>query len=971
CSAQRRNQKVIEETPAPNLPDEVRENLHAAARRLGEAAKYRSAGTCEFMYDADAREFYFLEVNTRLQVEHCVTEEVSGLDLVEWMVRLAAGEPLPLSSYRHHPSGHSIEARIYAEDANKNFQPSTGLLTEVEFPNDVRVDGWVERGSEISPYYDPMIAKVIVHAPTRAEAIDKLSVALADTRLHGIETNLAYVSAILAGHVFRQGEMTTKYLAGFEFHPSTVDVLEPGTQTSVQDFPGRLGYWAVGVPPSGPMDSFGFRLANRALGNPEDAAGLELTMSGPSLKFNAPTRICLAGAVMPATLDGVSIDFQIPIKVSAGQVLTIGRVDGPGARTYLAFSGGLDVPAYLGSKATFALGGFGGHGGRILRAGDVLRLSPAPPTLPPASPQPLDYALTSTWSLGVLYGPHGAPDFFTDDDIEMVFSTPWEVHYNSNRTGVRLIGPKPKWARKDGGEAGLHPSNLHDNAYAVGALDFTGDMPILLGPDGPSLGGFVCPAVVVEAERWKLGQLKAGDTVRFRRLTVEEAAALSRSREQFFTGEPSTPPEIQSSPAKIHSSLDEAILHQLPATADRPAVTYRGAGDRYVLVEYGPIVLDLDLRFRAHALMQWLEARKLPGIIDLTPGIRSLQVHFDGRTLNESGLLDALLTAEEELPPTDEIEVPSRIVHLPLSWEDEATLETIRRYMQSVRADAPWCPSNLEFIRRINGLDSIDDVRRIVYDATYLVMGLGDVYLGAPVATPLDPRHRLVTTKYNPARTWTPPNVVGIGGAYLCIYGMEGPGGYQLVGRTVQVWNSFRSTPDFPQPWLLRFFDQIRFYPVTAEELTRNRADFLQGKFQLRTEETVFRLKDYHAFLRSVSSESTAFKSRQQAAFEAERERWSATEFVSAEPEAADVSDSADIELPDHGFFADTAVAGNVWKILVQPGEPVEAGQPIVIVESMKMEILVSAPRAGMIHSLLCMEGRPVGAGQHVAVLTV
>ena len=117
--------------------------------------------------------------------------------------------------------------------------------------------------------------------------------------------------------------------------------------------------------------------------------------------------------------------------------------------------------------------------------------------------------------------------------------------------------------------------------------------------------------------------------------------------------------------------------------------------------------------------------------------------------------------------------------------------------MQSVRADAPWCPSNIEFIRRINGLASIDEVREIVFAASYLVLGLGDVYLGAPVATPLDPRHRLVTTKYNPARTWTPENAVGIGGAYLCVYGMEGPGGYQFVGRTCQMWNRFHETAEF------------------------------------------------------------------------------------------------------------------------------------------------------------------------------
>jgi urea carboxylase len=135
-------------------------------------------------------------------------------------------------------------------------------------------------------------------------------------------------------------------------------------------------------------------------------------------------------------------------------------------------------------------------------------------------------ALTNQWTLGVLYGPHAAPEFFTIRDVRVLFDTEYEVHFNSNRTGVRLIGPKPDWARADGGEAGLHPSNIHDVAYAIGAIDFTGDMPILLGPDGPSLGGFVCPATVVSAELWKLGQLRSGDRVRFVPISEEQARDL-------------------------------------------------------------------------------------------------------------------------------------------------------------------------------------------------------------------------------------------------------------------------------------------------------------------------------------------------------------------------------------------------------------------------------------------------------------
>ncbi len=222
------------------------------------------------------------------------------------------------------------------------------------------------------------------------------------------------------------------------------------------------------------------------------------------------------------------------------------------------------------------------------------------------------------------------------------------------------------------------------------------------------------------------------------------------------------------------------------------------------------------------------------------------------------------------------LSVPSRIVHLPLSWDDPATQLAIQKYMQSVRPDAPWCPSNIEFIRRMNGLDSIDDVQRIVFEASYLVLGLGDVYLGAPVATPLDPRHRLVTTKYNPARTWTPENAVGIGGAYLCVYGMEGPGGYQFVGRTVQMWNTHRTTQDFEpgHPWLLRFFDQIRFYPVGARNCCELREDFPYGqvpaaRWSLRS--SVWRVQCF-----SDTRTPTSSKRSQQAAFDAERERWAA-----------------------------------------------------------------------------------------------
>jgi urea carboxylase len=974
CSAQRRNQKVIEETPAPHLAPATRTAMLDAAVRLARAVDYRSAGTVEFVLDDDSQAFYFLEVNTRLQVEHGVTEQVTGIDLVAWMVQLARGDRFALAA--PEPRGASIQVRLYAEDPARNFQPSAGLLTEVRFAGDARIETWVATGSEVPSHYDPMIAKLIVTGVDRADAVRKLQAALADTHLSGIETNLRYLRAITASPAFEQGRIVTRSLAEFPYRPRAFEVLEGGVQTTVQDWPGRQGYWDVGVPPSGPMDDLALRIANRLVGNDAGAAGLELTLSGPTLRFHSAAVVALCGAAMPATLDGRALAPWQAHLVEAGSVLRIGSAAaGGGSRGYLAVRGGIDVPAYLGSRATFTLGQFGGHAGRTLRTGDMLHLGDEPARQPAlaldAAAVPRYAGEGSEWDIAVLYGPHGAPDFFTAADIATFFATPWEVHYNSSRTGVRLIGPRPEWARRDGGEAGLHPSNIHDNAYAIGAIDFTGDMPVILGPDGPSLGGFVCPAVVVAAERWKLGQLRPGDRIRFRRVSQADAAAL-QARQDTWVETLEAP-----SPTRFDGVGESSpILLERPASAGRPGLVIRQAGDRYVLVELGAMQLDIALRMRIHALYAAMRASVLDGIVDLTPGIRSLQVHFDPKRLDRTRLVDALAAADAALVDTDQLSVPSRTVWLPLSWDDGATRLAIEKYMQSVRPDAPWCPSNIEFIRRINGLDSVEDVRRIVFEADYLVLGLGDVYLGAPVATPVDPRHRLVTTKYNPARTWTPENAVGIGGAYMCVYGMEGPGGYQFVGRTLQMWNRWRDADsgaaafEAGKPWLLRFFDRIRFYPVGEEELLQIRRDFPAGRYPVRIEDGQFSMEEYRRFLDDNASGIARFKQAQQSAFDAERERWRAAgsaEYV-GEPEASDAP-ADDDDLPDGARSVGSQVPGSVWKVMVGDGDTVAEGDVLVIIESMKMEFSVFAPCAGRVLKLRCAEGGAVGAGQEVVVL--
>jgi len=650
----------------------------------------------------------------------------------------------------------------------------------------------------------------------------------------------------------------------------TIEVLRAGTLTTVQDWPGRLGLWHVGVPPSGPMDDRSFRAGNLALGNPEGTAGLECTLKGPKLRFGVAATVCLCGADAEPTLDGEAVPMWEPVTLEAGTELEVGATNGRGLRAYVLVAGGIDVTPYLGSASTFTLGGFGGHAGRALRKGDVLTLGrPAGGPAGPVSDHDRT-PLTHEWELAVLPGPHAAPEFFTERDIEELYEASWEVHFNSARTGIRLVGPRPVWARSDGGEAGLHPSNIHDTPYSVGSVDYTGDVPIVLGPDGPSLGGFVCPATVVTAERWKLGQLRPGDTVRFVAVSERRAGVLRGGSRPADGPSPAHPP-----PAGLGVAADDGVLARIDERDDLPAVTYRRSGDDNLLIEYGPMTLDLALRLRVDALAAWFAAEGLDGVVDLTPGIRSLQIHTDPDVLPVRRALELARAAERQLPATGELAVPSRVVHMPLSWDDPATRLAIERYMSGVRADAPWCPWNIEFIRRINGLESVEEVREIVHAAEWFVLGLGDVYLGAPVATPLDPRHRLVTTKYNPARTWTPENAVGIGGAYLCIYGMEGPGGYQFVGRTVQVWSRRPAAGAFSSPWLLRCFDRIRWYPVSPDELLELRAAAAQGSFEPLIEEGWFSLADHEAMLAREAAGIDAFRECQQAAFAAERAAWS------------------------------------------------------------------------------------------------
>jgi urea carboxylase len=668
---------------------------------------------------------------------------------------------------------------------------------------------------------------------------------------------------------------------------SSVTVLAPGMQTTVQDLAGRGGMWDVGVPPSGAWDDLSFALANAAVGNPSSAAGLEALVTGPVLRFGRRATVCVTGAAGAATVDGRPLRPGVVTTVAAGSVVDVGPCAGPGMRAYLAVGGGIAVPRVLGSRATFLLGGFGGLAGRALTVGDTIPLGRDENLATPMDVTSVLAPLGTTWHVRVLAGPHGAPEHLTDAGAADLLTATWTVDHRTDRTGVRLVGPKPLWARQDGGEAGLHPSNIHDSAYPVGGIMLSGDTPVVVGPDGPSLGGFVVPFTVIRSDRWMFAQARPGDTVRLVLVSPDEADAANAEHDA-LVGDPAAaaaaafdralagvPAPRRTHPA-VRSDLlrDHGLLLTRPGTTGSPAIVVRRAGDHHLLLEAGPEVLDLGVRLWVHLVAEALRRMAVPGVRDIVEGVRSLLVRVDPMMCPLPVLAVLLDGLVDGVPDPATVLLDVREVTLPIAFDHPAAHEAMARYARSVRPDAPWCPDNVEFIRRVNDLPERADVFDVVRAATYLVVGLGDVYLGAPVAIPIDPRHRLVTTKYDPARTWTPQNAVGIGGVYLCVYGMEGPGGYQLVGRTVPVWRHVPGSTD--PPWLLRQFDRLRFRPVSVDELADLRADVLSGRSTLDSRPAKFGLAETIALETAHHDEITRFRATRQAAFDAERERWRA-----------------------------------------------------------------------------------------------
>lgn len=637
CSIQRRHQKVIEESPSPFLESRpsLRDRLLKLSEHLARSIRYRSAGTIEYLVDDSTADFYFLEMNTRLQVEHGITELRFGVDLVEMMLGQAQ-KPLDLSNFRSiTPQGSALEARVYAENPLKNHMPSPGQLQHVHFGagDGIRVDTWVRTGTNVTLTYDPLLAKIMAHGDDRATAVSRLKQALDKTKLQGIVTNADFLARVLDSSWFRSGRTTTNSLSNFPYAPRLLEMLSPGSFTTVQDLPGRVGI-GFGIPESGPLDTLHAQLANCVAGNSPDCELLEVTFTGPRIRFHQRAIFAMAGADASARLDGKTIPMYERLEAPAGSILAMGRLSG-GCRTYLAIRGGFPgIPLYLGSKSTSPVAQIGGLQGRQMVAGDMLELGEAPDL----KPFQLPASLIPVWDPDTVYclsGPHDSPDIMTSADVEAIFSADWTVSHQLSRIGVRINGPSLQWARTTGGEGGSHPSNYLDYPYAMGALNWTGDSPVIFPADAPSLGGFITSHVVPRAELFKVGQMKPGDKFRFAPISLPSAVDLRKRQVDFIDAVSLLAAGATETVAPLSLAIDNKLPSSQQASSailDRVGeATIRQAGDSHLLIELLQS-LQLEVRCRVQAVTEAIDRAALEGVSLVTPiGCSEIAIVLEGR----------------------------------------------------------------------------------------------------------------------------------------------------------------------------------------------------------------------------------------------------------------------------------------------------------------------------------------------------
>ena len=1003
CSIQRRHQKVIEECPSPfvHKTQGLREKLCKAAVSLAQSINYGSAGTVETLVDDQTGEFFFLEMNTRLQVEHGITELCYDVDLVELMLKQADAElagkggldytylkSLQLSA----PKGAAIEARVYAENPLRDYAPSPGLLQKVEWKTLIgsRIDTWVFTGATITPNYDPLLAKVMCHGPSRKETAHLIQRMLSESLICGPPTNLEFLAAIVSSDDFRSGHTLTSFLQSFKFTPAAIDVVSPGAYTLVQDLPARPAV-GKGIPHSGPMDPVAFQIANSLAGNARGTAGLEITLSGPELRFLGPAVVALTGAGMEATLDGNEFPMWTRCSIKAGQKLKIGKTTGGGCRSYLAIYGGLpSVADYFGSKSTSPLVAIGGYQGRALAPGDLLSLTKDIPEHLSKScslPDHLIPKYSNAWEIMAMVGPH-SEGFFLPEDIETIYTTEYKVSHNASRSGIRLVGPVPKWARADGGEGGAHPSNLVEFGYPLGTLNWTGDDPCIFPVDCPNFGGFVCSTTIIRAEWWKLGQIKAGDTLQYKRVTLEEALELRRENDAFLEA---VDKAVKSdgifdsvNPINAHFTPSgdggEAVIWERREDKSRPLVRYRQGGDDHLIIEYGEQKFNLNHRCRVTALDKALRSESTPSwlsenLINTVGCSASLLLFYNGASLPRDKLVSHLQELESSLGDLSQSKVPCRYVRLPISFTSPAQTQAVERYMSTQRPHAPYLPDNLRFVAENNAFTP-EQLKQIYLTGSFMAVVIG-FFCGNTVSLPIDPRHRMSAPKQNPSRVFTPEGTVSWGGSCMSIYPVDSPGGYQMTGRTVPIFDYYGWKSGFSasRPWLFEDFDVLSYYEVSEDELEALLADFRAGRYVFDIKEGTFDMASHNRLLRATQDQVAEIRQRQAAAQDEmnKAEEESLVRWRKEKEESKVDMGTVEALLDDPEITSiDAPVDANVWKVEVAEGQEVKANTTVVILEAMKLEIAVKTPegqKTAKVEKVLVSSGETVKAGGRVALL--
>ncbi|TKA33004.1 hypothetical protein B0A54_14390 [Friedmanniomyces endolithicus] len=519
------------------------------------------------------------------------------------------------------------------------------------------------------------------------------------------------------------------------------------------------------------------------------------------------------------------------------------------------------------------------------------------------------------------------------------------------------------------------------DVISAGAYTLVQDLP-----GRPTVGKGV--SLLMDANYWwKLGQIKAGNTMQYKRVSLEEALSLRKKVEEYLVAihkaiESGSFEGVQALETTYSPSGDygKAVVVERPAKGNEPQVRYRQGGDDHLLVEYGNEQFDLNHRCRVTALEKVLRGPDAPAWLKetLTNTVgccTSLLLFYNGAKLDRERLVKYLQSLEDQLGDLSKIKVPCRRFRLPLSFESKEQTEATQRYMETQRPHAPYLPDNLEFTAKNNAF-SPDQLKHNLLNGTLMTVVVG-FFCGNTVSLPVDPRMRMASPKTNPSRVFTPEGTFGWGGSCGSIYPVDSPGGYMMLGRTVPCFDylGYKDGFSLEKPWLFQDFDLLTFYQVTEEELNEKLGYFRSGRYKFEWDDVEFDMAEHNKLLQDTAEEVKQLREKQTKVQD---------ELVAAENESLqkwreDKDKNKVDESTLDALLADPAIStidspmdANVWKVLVDEGDEIKANQVCAILEAMKLEISVQAPwdiKKGKVEKLLVRPGEIVKAGGRIALI--